>query len=131
MEATKILEDYGNFNDGLLRSFEYFYRPNEPLAVRVVFSGRNYATQNSEWRDVEFVVAGVQELYARRNGRQFNSISSGVKLLRFDDLWCLEIDGTYALAEDPASLDEVRQHGECYVVGKTVYAVELVRTESA
>ena len=129
MEATKILEDYGNFNDGLLHSFEYFYRPNEPLAVRMVFSGRNYATQNSEWRDVEFLVADVQELCAKRNGRQFNSISSSVKLLRFDELWCLEMGGTYALAEDPTSLDEVRQHGECYVVGKTVYAAEVVRAE--
>jgi hypothetical protein len=125
MEAIRILEDFGNFNDGLLESFEYFYRPNSPLAARIVLSGRNFSTPTSEWRTIELLITDVQELHARRSGRQFNSISSGVKLLKFDGLWCVDVDGTYAFAEDPASLNDVRQHGECYVVGKAVVAREI------
>ena len=57
------------------------------------------------------VVGDVEEFVAKIKGNQFNSISSGVKLLNFEDLWCIDIDGDYSLAGDPSSLDEVREDG--------------------
>lgn len=71
------------------------------------------------------VVGDVEELVAKVKGNQFNSISSGVKLLNFGDLWCIDIDGDYSLAGDPSSLDEVREDGQCYVIGRQVEACEL------
>nr|WP_156133608.1 hypothetical protein [Massilia sp. JS1662] len=123
--AKKIFEDYHRFDDGLILSFEYFYAPNEPLAAQIVLYARNHKLEDSIWRKIKVVVRDVQELVARVKGNQFNSISSGVRLLNFGDLWCVEIDGDYSLAGDPASLDEVRKDGQCYVIGRQVEVCEL------
>jgi hypothetical protein len=124
-KAKKIFEDYHRFDDGLILSFEYFYAPDEPLAAQIVLYARNHKHKGDIWRQVKVVVKDVQELSVKVKGNQFNSISSGVKLLNFGDLWCIDIDGDYSLAGDPISLDEVREDGDCYVIGRQVEAYEL------
>jgi|GEM_PF-7103272 len=124
-KAKQIFEDYHRFDDGLILSFEYFYAPNEPLAAQIVLYAQNHKLEGNIWRKVKVVVRDVQELVAMVKGNQFNSICSGVKLLNFGDLWCIDIDGNYSLAGDPSSLDEVREDGECYVIGGQVEAYEL------
>lgn len=124
-KAKQIFEDYHRFDDGLILSFEYFYAPNEPLAAQIILHARNHKLEGNVWRKVKVVVKDVQELVAKVKGNQFNSVSSGVKLLNFGDLWCVDIDGDYSLAGDPASLDEVREDGQCYVIGRQVEACEL------
>ena len=124
-KAKQLFEDYHRFDDGLILSFEYFYVPNEPLAAQIVLYARNHKLDGNVWRKVKVLVRDVQELAARVKGNQFNSISSGVKLLGFGDLWCVDVDGDYSLAGDPASLDEVREDGQCYVIGRQVEVSEL------
>ncbi len=123
--VKQILEDYRHFEDGLILSFEYFYVPNEPLAVQIVLYGQNRKLQGNVWRKVKVVVRNVQELCAKVKGNQFNALCSGVRLLHFGDVWCVDIDGNYSLAQDPTSLDEVRKDGACYVVGHQIEAYEL------
>lgn len=115
----------GRFDDGLILSFRYFYTSNEPLAAEIVLYARNHKLDGNVWRKVKVVVGDVEELVAKVKGNQFNSIPSGVKLLNFGDLWCIDIDGDYSLAGDPSSLDEVREDGQCYVIGRQVEACEL------
>lgn len=124
-KAKQIFEDYHRFDDGLILSFEYFYAPNEPLAAQIVLYARNHKLEGNVWRKVKVVVRDVQELAARVKGNQFNSISSGVKLLDFGDLWCVDVDGDYSMAGDPTSLDEVREDGQCYVIGRQVEVCEI------
>lgn len=115
----------GRFDDGLILSFRYFYTSNEPLAAEIFLYARNHKLDGNVWRKVKVVVGDVEELVAKVKGNQFNCISSGVKLLNFGDLWCIDIDGDYSLAGDPSSLDEVREDGQCYVIGRQVEACEL------
>jgi hypothetical protein len=115
----------GRFDDGLILSFRYFYTSNEPLAAEIVLYARNHKLDGNVWRKVKVVVGDVEEFVAKVKGNQFNSIFSGVKLLNFGDLWCIDIDGDYSLAGDPSSLDEVREDGQCYVIGRQVEACEL------
>lgn len=112
LETTKqVFEDYHRFDDGLILWFKYFYLPNEPLMVEMVFHARSHTIEGKVWRKVKVVVRDVQEMQVRVNGNQFNTISSGVKLLQFGSLWCVDIDGTYNIAGDPSSLEEVRKDG--------------------
>ncbi|UOD29395.1 hypothetical protein INH39_28980 [Massilia violaceinigra] len=121
----KLFKDYHNFDDGLLVSFTYFYLPDEPLAAKIVLYARNERIGGDTWRHVEIVVRDVQELCAKVKGNQFNAISSSVKLLRFGELWCVDVDGTYLYGKDPVSLDEIRKDGECYVIGRFVEVNEV------
>jgi hypothetical protein len=123
--SKQLFEDYHRFDDGLILSFGYFYAINEPLAAEIILYARNHKLDGNVWRKIKVVVRDVQELVAKVKGNQFNSISSGVKLLNFGELWCIDIDGDYSLAGDPSSLDEVREDGQCYVIGRRVEACEL------
>ena len=123
--VIQIFEDYHRFDDGLILSFEYFYLPGEPLAAKIILFGRNHKLEGNVLRKVKLVVNDVQELVAKVRGNQFNSISSGVKLLKFGGAWCVDIDGDYCLGGDPRSLDEVRENGHCFVIGRHIDACEL------
>ena len=125
-KTKQIFEDYHRFDDGLILSFEYFYIPNQPLAVQMIFYAKNHRLDDDVWRKVKVVVKDVQEIFAKVKGNQFNSISSGVKLLNFEGLWCVDVDGNCDMAADPTSLDEVRRDGECYVIGREVDACEIM-----
>jgi hypothetical protein len=78
--------------------------------------------EGNTWSKVEVEVDQVEELFAKVNGAYSNAICSSVKLLRFGDVWCVDVDGNYNLAGNPGSMDEVRQFGECYVTGRSVRA---------
>lgn len=124
--TSQIFSDYNNFNDGLIRSFGYIYSDSEPLAVEMTFYARNYSLDENVWRVVKVVLRDVTELYAKVKGNEVNSICCGVRLLRFGELWCVEIDGVYGRDEDPKTLDEVRKYGECYAVSRFVEAQEVL-----
>lgn len=121
----QLFHDYHNFDDGLLVSFTYFYLPDELLTAKIVLHAQNERIGGDTWRHVEIVVRDVQELCARVKGNQFNSISSGVKLLQFGQFWCVDVDGTYLHGKDPTSLEEVRKDGDCYVIGRAVEVNEV------
>jgi len=122
--AKEIFEKYHRFDDGLIISFEYFYEKNCPLSAKIVLFAKDHSSNKDIWRKVFITIKDVQELCAKIKGNQFNSISNSVKLMDFDGLWCIDIDGTYDLAEDPSSLEEVRKYGECYVLGKEIEVFE-------
>lgn len=125
MEKTqRMFEQYHRFDDGMLVSFEQQYRPGGVQAVRIVLYARNHARDGNVWRQVAITVGDVQEVLLRTPGNFINRICCGVKLLRFGDVWCIDIDGTYA-RDTPVTLDEVRRDGDCYVIGGTVAAIEL------
>ncbi|MDR1849553.1 MAG: hypothetical protein LBQ75_05900 [Zoogloeaceae bacterium] len=127
--AVDLLNDYHRFDDGWLLSFEYFFPEGaEPLSAQVVLYAYNDA--ENEWGKVKIVVEDVQELCAKVSGNFISPINLGVKLLKFGDLWCLDINGNYALCKDPASLDEVRQDGYCYIIGKSVTAHIIEKSQA-
>lgn len=45
--------------------------------------------------------------------------------MKIDEYWCVDIDGNYALDADPASIDEIRQDGDLYVIGRDIEVYEL------
>lgn len=125
MDRTQqIFEQYHRFDDGSLVSMDQRYQPHGVLSVRIVLYARNHALDGNVWRQVAITVGDVRELAVKMPGNFVNRMCCGVKLLRFGALWCVDVDGTYA-HDDPASLDEVRRDGDCYVIGGTVEAIEL------
>ncbi|WP_156894952.1 hypothetical protein [Janthinobacterium sp. 1_2014MBL_MicDiv] len=125
MDRTQqIFEQYHRFDDGSLVSIEQLYQPRGVLSVRIVLHARNHVLVGNVWRRVAITVGEVEEVALKTPGNFINRICCGVKLLRFGDLWCVDVDGTYA-HDEPATLDEVRRDGDCYVIGGTVEAVEL------
>lgn len=124
-DIDEISLAFNRFEDGLILSFEFYYEPNQPLAATVVLHGRDHNIEGNVWKKIRVTLTGVTELSARVMGNQFNSICSGVRLLRFDDLWCIDIDGNYALDADPSSLEEVRQDGDLYVIGRRIEIQEV------
>ncbi|MFJ2319881.1 MULTISPECIES: hypothetical protein [unclassified Pseudomonas] len=119
-DINEISQAFNRFEDGLILSFEFYYVPNEPLAATVVLHGRDHRAKGNVWKKIRITLTGVTELSARVMGNQFNSICSGVRLLKLNDLWCIDIDGNYALDADPSSLEEVRQDGDLYVIGRQI-----------
>ena len=115
-----LLKQFHNFDDGLLLSFSYSYEDDQPLNAKMVFFSRNHSCMGNVWNKVEIEVLDVQELFSKVSGAHDNAICSGVKLLRFEDFWCLDVDGNYIMAGNPQSMDEVREFGECYVTGRSV-----------
>ncbi len=125
MDRTqRIFQHYHRFDDGALVSIEQQYRPGGVQAVRIVLYARNHALEGNVWRQVAVTLGDVRELLIKMPGNFVNRICCGVKLLRFGELWCVDVDGAYA-HDDPTSLDEVRRDGDCYVIGGTVEAIEL------
>ncbi|MCK9812593.1 hypothetical protein M1B35_00125 [Pseudomonas sp. MAFF 302046] len=124
-KISEILQAFHRFEDGLLLSFEFNYLPGEKLAAQVLFHARDHRVDGNVWKRVKVVVSGVEELSAKVRGCQFNSICSGVRLLRFDDYWCVDIDGNYALDADPSSVDEIRQDGDLYIIGRDIEVYEF------
>lgn len=125
MDTTQqIFEQYHRFDDGALVSFEQMYGPHGVQAVRIVLYARNHALEGNVWRQVAITVCEVREVLMKSPGNFINRICCGVKLLRFGDVWCVDVDGTYA-HDDPVTLEEVRRDGDCYVIGGTVAAIEL------
>ncbi|MCX7292705.1 hypothetical protein [Janthinobacterium sp.] len=125
MDRTQqLFAQYHRFDDGALVSFGHVYGPQGVQAVRIVLYARNHGLEGNVWRQVAITVGDVREVLVRMPGNFINRICCGVKLLRFGDVWCVDVDGTYA-HDDPATLEEVRRDGDCYVIGGTVEAVEL------
>jgi hypothetical protein len=125
-DAKDLFERFHNFDDGLVLSFQYLYPENEPLTARIIFYSKNHSAFENTWNEVAVTISEVEKLHAIVNGNQFNSICSGVKLIKFGDLWCVDIDGNYPFAEDPKSIDDVYRYGDCYVIGRHVNA-EIIK----
>ncbi len=52
-------------------------------------------------------------------------MASGVRLLSFDELLCVEVDGVYEHDKEPQSIEEIRKYGNCYAIGKDVEIFEM------
>ncbi|MGZ9667031.1 hypothetical protein [Pseudomonas sp. SC3(2021)] len=124
-QVSKVSEAFHRFEDGLILSFEFFYLPNEPLAAQVIFHARDHRVKGNVWKKVKVIVGAVEELSAKVKGNQFNSICSGVRILKFDDVWCVEIDGNYDMDADPTSLAQIREDGELYIIGRQITILEI------
>ncbi|WP_232442694.1 hypothetical protein, partial [Burkholderia ubonensis] len=92
----------------------------EPPAAQGIFYAKNHSVPGDQWDTVAIVVKDIVEFNARWKGNQPNSICTGVHLVRFGDLWCMDVDGVYGEVEDPKSIEEVRQFGDCYAIGRDV-----------
>ena len=123
-KTQQIFQQYHRFDDGALVSIEQLYQPGGVQAVRIVLYARNHALDGNVWRQVAITVGAVREVLLKTPGNFINRICCGVKLLRFGEVWCVDVDGTY-VRDDPATLEEVRRDGDCYVIGGTVEAIEL------
>lgn len=123
--AEAIFTQYHRFDDGYLVAFDYACAPDGLTTVEMIFHGKDDHAEGNLWRSVKVTVEDVQELVARWQKGYLNRIICGVKLLRFGELWCVDVDGVYNGVDDPASLEEVRAEGEFYVVGRRVTAQAL------
>lgn len=116
----ELLDEYHHFDDGLVVSFGFFYPAGEPPAAQGTFYAKNHSASGDRWDTVTIVVKDIVEVNVRWKGNQPNSICAGVHVIKFDDLWCLDVDGVYGRVEDPKSIEEVRQLGDCYAIGRDV-----------
>ena len=121
--ARKIFDDYYGFDDGLIKSFEYDFFQADALRVKIEMYARNYALEGDVWRTVRIIIEGVSEVRSVFEAGAFNVICSRVKLLRFDNAWCVEVDGDFG--DIPISLDAIRKYSTCYVIGERVEVLEL------
>jgi hypothetical protein len=121
----KIFDDYHRFDDGLILSFGHVRKPSEKLSAEMVFHAKNQSLKGNVWRNVKVAVKDVKEFHAHVMGNESYSICSGVKLLKFGDMWCIDIDGVYDNNMDPQTMDDIRRLGRCYVTGHTVEVYEL------
>lgn len=114
--AAKILERYNYLDDGLILLFEYFYPPHAKVIVKITFHARNPLADGDVWEIISIEAGDADLIYSNVKGNNFNSILSGVRLLRFGNDWCLDVDGNYSGGEGPNSIDEIRRYGECYII---------------
>lgn len=121
--ARKIFDDYYGFDDGLIKSFEYDFFQADALRVKIEMYARNYALEGDVWRTVRIIIEGVSEVRSVFEAGAFNVICSRVKLLRFDNTWCVEVDGDFG--DIAVSLDAIRKYSTCYVIGERVEVLEL------
>lgn len=123
--VKKIFDDYHRFDDGLILSFGHVRKPSERLSAEMVFHARNQSLDGDIWRNIKIIVRDVKEFHSHVMGNESYSICSGVKLLKFGDAWCIDIDGVYDNNMDPQTMDDIRRFGRCYVTGRTVEVYEL------
>lgn len=124
-ESKAIFDKYHRFDDGLIKSMEITYGRDGSVEASFVFYARDHSAASDVWRNVKVRVRKVTEVSLSAQGNQITSICSGVRLLNFDGLWCVEVDGTYAYDKDPTTIDEIRKHGTCYAFGREVEALEI------
>lgn len=122
--ALRTLNAYHRFDDGLVESISFSYARNQ-VSAEILLYGRNLTESLDTWRHVRIKVTDVSEFHFQAEQGELLPICSGVKILQFEGLICVDIDGTYEMAEDPKSLDEVRRHGTCYFIGGRIEAEEL------
>ena len=123
-DAVGLVDGFDRFNDGMINSFNYEFLQDGTLSVSLEFYARDYRREGNVWKRVRVVVDRVDEVRSAFSGGQTNVICSGVKLLRFGEVWCVEVDGDYG-PNDPSSLDEIRMYASCYITGGTVEVVEV------
>ncbi|MEG2963184.1 MAG: hypothetical protein RR860_10895, partial [Janthinobacterium sp.] len=99
--TQQIFQQYHRFDDGALVSIEQQYQPGGVLAVRIVLNARNHGLEGNVWRHVAITVGDVREVLLRTPGNFINRICCGVRLLRFGDVWCVDVDGNYT-HDEPA-----------------------------
>jgi hypothetical protein len=119
-DLNKLLKDYHHFDDGLILSFGFFYPEGEELAAHAFFYARNHTSLNDRWDTVRIILKNVVEFCSIWRGNQANSICSGVHIIDFGDIWCLDIDGVYLHRENPVSIEDVRESSSCYATGSEV-----------
>ena len=124
VHARDILDKYHDFDDGVMQSFSYFDNGHSRSASMVMYA-RDHRDPGNSWRHVELTVDDVSELCTVVQYGQFYPILLGVRILDYGDVICLDIDGNYASTSGPASLEEVRQLGDFYAIGKQVRMREL------
>lgn len=126
--VKELFERYHRFDDGLIKSIEVTYGGSGSLSVDFMFYARDHSAIGDIWRNVIVRVGRVSEVMLSAHGEVISSISSSVKLLSFGDLWCVEVDGTYAYGDDPRTIEEIRKYGTCYAFGRDVEAIEISET---
>ena len=123
LKAHSILERYGDFCDGAIISSEYIFRSNQGTSAKIVFFAKN--TENQQWKKIAIIMDEVEEMYMKVRSDLINTIVLGVRILEFDDLICIDVDGNYLSTDGPVTLTEVREDGDYYLIGKRVSAEEL------
>ncbi|AZL70628.1 MULTISPECIES: hypothetical protein [Pseudomonas] len=117
---VRLLDEYYGFDDGVLKAFEYFFPKDGDCYVRIELYAQNYEVEGDVWRRVDIFVREVSDV---RSTVIPTVIHSKIKLLRFNEGWCLEVNGDFGV--EPASLSEVKRHSTCYVVGQSVEILEF------
>ncbi|NHZ42955.1 hypothetical protein [Massilia aquatica] len=123
LKTHSILERYGNFCDGAIISCECVFRSNLRTSAKIVFPAKN--KENQQWKKIAITMDEVEEMYMKVRSDLLNTILLSVRILEYDDLICIDVDGNYSSTGGPVTLTEVREDGDYYLIGKRVSAEEL------
>lgn len=93
------------------------------MSAKVTFNVRNHSLQSDVWRNVEIKLGDVLDICMKVKKNEIHLISSGVRLFKFGELWCLDIEGKY-VGDMPSSLAQVRKEGIFYVTGRSIMITE-------
>ncbi|MDR2306499.1 MAG: hypothetical protein LBE53_04795 [Paucimonas sp.] len=124
VQVEKIFDDYYGFDDGVMRAFEYQFSDDGKLNVRIELYARNHELDGNVWRRVDVMIIDVLESRSIFEPAQFTNIQSKVKLLRFEGEWCVEVNCDFGML--PISPAVIRKYSKCYVVGRSVEALEFL-----
>lgn len=123
-ELIEKFDKYHRFDDGMFKYFLSKQSGDGKKNVEMGFYARDHSVSGDVWREVVVRVKNVREVFYSAKGGQSSSITSGVRLLSFDGLLCVEVDGVYDYDKDPQTIDEIRKYGTCYAIGEEVEVIE-------
>jgi hypothetical protein len=127
-----LRQTYDEFGDGAVLCVKYFYachRDNKSLTAQVVIYAMNHMAGYT-WDTILITIEDVQELCAKTKGSYSNWLCTGIRIVKFGELYCLDVDTHYGSNDGlPKSFDEVRQHGDCYFIGHTIKWKKLNKRE--
>jgi len=132
-EVRAVIDNYHRFDDGLLLSFEVYYRKGQSLSASLLFFSRNHSLPGDEWRNVTLTVHGVKEVCTLLKSKVPLTgmfICCGVKLLYLEGDLCVDVDGAYDGINHPSSLQELRRDGTFFLIGESVAIREELEPDS-
>lgn len=124
-DLLEKIEKYHHFVDGMFECIRSHHAGDGSKDVEMVFYAKDHSVSGDVWRNVLVRLKNVQEVFYSAEGGQSSAMASGVRLLSFDELLCVEVDGVYEHDKEPQSIEEIRKYGTCYAIGKDVEIFEM------
>ncbi|XDF37378.1 hypothetical protein RBH89_10135 [Paracidovorax avenae] len=110
-DSLEKIGKYYNFVDEMFECIRSHHAGDGAKDVEMVFYARDHSVSGDVWRNVLLRLKGVREVFYSAKGGQSSVMVSGVRLLSFDELLCIEVDGVYEHDKEPQTIEEIRKYG--------------------